>query len=309
VRQLFVAGLLLGFAVGCSSGGSSADAGAIGDGGAPQSDAPSVPADGALPPGDAAGAGDAGCAFPIDASGPFQPADSGVVPLTAQTISSGAFFTWIAQTPSASKATVMAQIAAGNTSANVAALNARLSPAASPVTDLTDEFMLLAVVGQLRDPSSIGPLVRLVWLPPKSIFDCKGSLAGTGEIDVPDCDAIIRARVTEMLAYIEATSPNNGSLSDVLGIASTHPSVLVRRAAMDAYLFNMGDSPDAAATLRASVQGADTIFVDRARFTASMDGGSFDRAVTGFYNAHAAELPPAPAAGGTDAGVTHSTCP
>jgi hypothetical protein len=311
IRQLASLSLGLLFTAGCSGGGSTVDAGTSNDGAMPSVDT-GVATHGdaeAGPPADAAGGGDANCVFPIDASGQFQPVDSGLVPLTAQSIASGAFFTWIERTPSAAKATVLAQIAAGNNPANVTALNTRLDPSVSPVTDLTDEFMLLAVVGQLKDQSSTGPLLRLIGLAPNSIFNCKGTMAGAGEIDIPDCDVMIRARATEMLAYIEAASPLGGSLSDVLNIAATHPSVVVRRAAMDAYLFNMGDTPSAVATLRAAVQATDSMVVDRARFTTAMDGGAFDQAVTRFYAAHPEQLPPPPMRGGSDAGVTHVTCP
>ena len=254
------------------------------------------------------------CNYPIDAAHPISPIDSGLVALTSDTIRTGQFITWVEQTPLAQKSNVLAAISAGNNSTNISALNSHLDVTSFPITDISDEFMLLAIVGQLRALQSITPLKNLIWLatPVMTCADGDAGDAGAidgGDISALDCDGIVRARAAEMLAYIEIAQPRFSSLSDVLTIASTHPSVTVRRAAMDAYLFNNGDSADAAATLRSLVQDADVIFVDGNRFTSTMDAAAFDDQLNNFYSIHSDQLPPTPNSGGTDAGVTSSTCP
>jgi hypothetical protein len=85
-----------------------------------------------------------------------------------------------------------------------------------------------------------------------------------------------------MLAYLEA----GGSLTDILDIAATHPSVSVRAAAIDAYMFNMGDTSAAAATLRGRVQTSDAAYIGRPRMTKTMNVRAFDDQLRSFVATH-----------------------
>ena len=77
---------------------------------------------------------------------------------------------------------------------------------------------------------------------------------------------------------------------------------------MNAYLFNMGDTPTAQATLRSHVGPSDVELVDATRFYTAMDGGSFDTALSNFYTIHPDQVPPAPVHGSYDAGITNTSC-
>ena len=85
-----------------------------------------------------------------------------------------------------------------------------------------------------------------------------------------------------------------GDFSSVFNLSQNHTSKMVRLAAMDAYMWNNGDTTEAASTLLAHVNVAEQKFVRRPRRYRGMDAMAFEQQLMALYAANPADLPPEP---------------
>src|SRR5436305_2100634 len=99
-----------------------------------------------------------------------------------------------------------------------------------------------------------------------------------------------RRRSTEMLSHLGT----DDAAAATLDIAARHPLAVVRAAAIDAHMFNAGDSPEAAAQLIKCLQPHDHWRVGLPRLTRDMDPKKFEKAVLAFYEKYPEERPPIP---------------
>jgi hypothetical protein len=223
--------------------------------------------------------------------GPLPPPRPPVpVALTVPTIE--AFLVWAQTVPVGQRDVIVQQIApaAGNDGV-VDALTQRLLT--FPVMDLGRHLMLLATLGQMRNPRAIDPLIQFVSYPGPMFPPLpEAAQKESTFVSVLDYRAVLQARAAEMLAYI-----GGRGLAATLDIAGTHPTREVRLAAIDAYLFNENDSEAARAALRRVVPAADAKLIGLPRRTRGMDGKTFDARVRAFYEQHPEEIPPVPADG------------
>ncbi|CAN7597441.1 hypothetical protein LJR289_004337 [Pseudoduganella sp. LjRoot289] len=226
-------------------------------------------------------------------SGPpaFDPVSVQRVPqvnLAADTID--AFVRWVAATPGANVQDVRDAIAAARTDdAVVHALIANLFNL--PTSDIGQHLLLLAIVGEMRQPAFSEPLVEFIGLAPGSIVgDVSNQHACGTSISHIDAAALLKARAVEMLAFLRTSE----AFEAVLGFARYHESRVVRIAALDAYIYNHEDSPDAIERARATARRNEAKFVGLPRFTRDSNPAQFAEKMAAFYEQHPEERPPVP---------------
>jgi len=112
-----------------------------------------------------------------------------------------------------------------------------------------------------------------------------------GEILEQKALASLQAKAVDGLAYLRTPQADE----EVLHIVREHPSRAVRAEAINAYLWNHGDSEEAKQTLRKHTREGEQIFVDRVRWNSGEKGESFNRKLEAFLKAHPEVIPPAPA--------------
>lgn len=194
-----------------------------------------------------------------------------------------AFLTWVATRPRDHAKDVREAIAAiRERSAVAAVLNEQLLRL--PCADVGRHLLLLSTIGELRDPSSLAALERFAWLPDEQIFAAPPTTERTCSFTT---GGMLQARAAEMLAWI-LQGRNDES---VLRLIRDHPSRAVRIAAIDAYLFQRGDAPEAVEFLRGQVGAADRSMVGLPRFGADADPETFDRLTAEFEAAHPSDAP------------------
>ena len=99
---------------------------------------------------------------------------------------------------------------------------------------------------------------------------------------------ILQARAVEMLAYIATDEARDATIR----VIQDHPFAAVRAAAIDAHLYNQGDSAEEAERLRGMVRSEDVAFVGMPRFTAAVPREEFLDAVGEFYERHPERIAP-----------------
>jgi hypothetical protein len=228
-------------------------------------------------------------------SGPpaFDPTTIEQVPLVALEAGSvDAFVSWVARTPGSGVQAVRDAIAAAHADGDVRdALIASLFNL--PVRDIGQHLLLLSIVGEMRQPAFVEPLVKFIGLSPDSIAGGVENAAGCrcgACMSHLDAAAMLKARAVEMLAWLRTSE----ALEAVLGFARYHESRVVRLAALDAYTYNHADSPDAIARARASARRDEAPLVGLPRFTRDSNPAEFARSVAAFYEQYPEERPRPP---------------
>jgi hypothetical protein len=143
----------------------------------------------------------------------------------------------------------------------------------------------LALLGEMRHPVGHECLARFVHLP----FPEKGTVVD-GEIIEQTNLAMLQAKAVDGLAYLHDPKADE----EVLWAASKHPSRVVRAEAIDAYLFNHGDSAQAREQLARVVRPDERLFLDRVRRVQGENAESFNRKLDGYLKSHPDRLPPNP---------------
>jgi hypothetical protein len=211
------------------------------------------------------------------------------VPLASETIEE--FVRWVAAVPVSEAQLIRDQIAVAKGDGPVfAALVGHLFQL--PVPDFGRHLLLLSVLGELRDPKSVEPLLRFINLPPDSLFGQTPTRQGQGPAtSYLDYSAALQARAAEMLAFIRTPA----ALDKVLVVASEHKSRTVRLAALDGFIFNHDDSPEALDKARTAARPGEAKFVGLARRERDFNPREFDSKVRAFYQRYPEEQPPIPA--------------
>ena len=152
-------------------------------------------------------------------------------------------------------------------------------------SDHSRVLIALSVLGEMQSPQSEVCLPQLVQLP----LPTTGTVV-EGEILEQTALATLQAKAIEALAYRKTANADN----EVLRAVAQHPSRVVRAAAINAYLWNHGDSPEAKRALSRYVRKGEEIFLDRIRREPGEKAASFNRKLKAFLAAHPELRPPAP---------------
>jgi hypothetical protein len=159
-----------------------------------------------------------------------------------------------------------------------------------PVVDVGRHRVILSILGELRNARALSRLEEFVWFDgeltpsmphPKDRRPCMFESSGT---------ELLQSRAAEMLSYLATEAAARAAMK----IARDHPKLAVRVAAIDAHLFNHGDSPEAAEELRTLVRPADRPFVGLPRKVRGGDVEQFEWAVFEWYARNPEHRPPKP---------------
>lgn len=232
----------------------------------------------------------------------FDPTMISVPPVTLGAGSIDTFVHWVAATPVAKAGLVKdAVLAARGNDEVVRALTVSLFDL--PARDIGRHLMLLAVIGEMRRPEFVEPLVRFIGLAKERVVPERSDEPGDGVCtSYLDAAAALQSRAVEMLAHLRTAE----AFQAVLAFASQHESRAVRLAALDAFAFNNDDSPAAIDRARAAARPSEAKMVGVPRRTRDSDPREFEERVLAFYEQYPEERPPAPE---TDGGHTHEHSP
>jgi hypothetical protein len=199
------------------------------------------------------------------------------------------FLVWVATVPISQKEIIRQHIAAAAADSRVLdALTVRLLK--FPVTDYGRHLMILSTLGEIRSPRAIGSLKQFIWYD-KEMFAGDATGASTGvKTSYFSPTRALQSRAVEMLAYIH----NEEALAATLEVAAKHPGEEVRIAAINAYLFNQGDSEKAKAELSQHLREGDRKFIGLPRRTSDMNLREFEENVRAYYEKYPIERPPSP---------------
>jgi hypothetical protein len=198
--------------------------------------------------------------------------------------------TWAASVPQGEIAVVRERIARSrNSEALLESLSKELM--AFPVRDVSRHRLLLSTVGELKNPHAASTLIKFIWHEGTiTVHDPQPRTRRACSFET-DGDDLLRARAAEMLSHLGSEQAEEATLE----IAARHPASFVRAAAIDAHMFNAGDSGKSAAQLRDCIRPDDLWRVGLPRMKRDMDALAFEKAVLTFYQRYPEHHPPAPA--------------
>ena len=152
-------------------------------------------------------------------------------------------------------------------------------------TDHSRALLVLAILGEMRSSVGAECLERFMRLP----FPDSGTVVD-GEIVEQTALGTLQAKAIAGLAYMRTARGDEA----VLRAVAKHPSRIVRAEAMNAYLWNHGDTPQARATLRRYVRKGEEAFLDRIRREPGDSASVFNRRLDAYLKAHPEAIPPVP---------------
>lgn len=209
------------------------------------------------------------------------------VSLSVKTV--GEFVEWVGSAAMADVDAVRRSIAEGCDDDVVAILGRELNTL--PIVDTSRHNVLLSILGESRRESAIAPLERFTW----NVVDVLAHVEYGAALSVApyqvvcdigiDVGRALRSRAVEMLTYIATSRAIEGAVR----VIREHPEADVRRAAIDAYLFNHDDSAEATRSVSALARDEDRDWVGIPRRTPDTNPEEFRERV-----ARLTERPPKP---------------
>jgi hypothetical protein len=151
--------------------------------------------------------------------------------------------------------------------------------------DHTRALLALALLGETRSPNAQNFLAEFAQRPLPT-----GGTVIEGEIIEQTRAAQLQAKAVDGLAYANTETSNR----TVTQIIAGHPSKIVRAEAINAYLWNHGDSDDARRFLAQFVRRDELILLDRVRRDTGETAESFNRKLAVFLEKHPQLAPPPP---------------
>jgi hypothetical protein len=213
------------------------------------------------------------------------------IPLGVSTVDQ--FVEWVATMPASQVDDVKAQIAAVKSDPKVVDAVAAGLSFRTPGS-YGRQLIYLSILGEMQNERALGPLEsylnsrdclvfeerRAVRLPPlnppkTSMFDgCAG----------------LKARAAAMISHLNSRA----ATAVVLNAINEHPSRTVRLSAIDAYLYNAGDSPEAIATAKQRARPDEVKFVGLPRLSSDTNRQDFEARLMRFYAEYPDEQAPQP---------------
>jgi hypothetical protein len=143
--------------------------------------------------------------------------------------------------------------------------------------DFARTLLTLGFLGWLKNETALAFLAEFVRRPLPS----QGTIVD-GEIVERRQQEQLQAKAVDGLAF--ANTPATNTL--VLSIITSHPSTIVRAEAINAYLWNRGDSAEAKRELRQVALPEDQIFIDRVRRRRGERTETFNTKLDAFRTLH-----------------------
>lgn len=159
-----------------------------------------------------------------------------------------------------------------------------------PCGDIGRFMLLLSAIGQLAHPSSLKPLLDVVWAEDAALAGY-GSDGGAAAKEPALCvfpsSGLVQSRAVEMFAWIARGREDHA----LLRVVAEHPSVATRLAAADAFLFAHDDSPAARERVLQAARPEDRTGVGVPRLVRGQDRDAFEAAVHHRHADHHAKPP------------------
>lgn len=153
------------------------------------------------------------------------------------------------------------------------------------LSDHSRTLVTLGLLGEMKGPASEACFKEFLALP----LPTQGTVV-EGEILEQTALASLQAKAVDGLAYLRTPQTDE----EVLRAVREHPSRIVRAEAINAFLWNHGDSEEAKQMLRKHVRKDEEIFVDRVRWNSGEKAETFNRKLEVFLKAHPEAIAPAP---------------
>lgn len=154
--------------------------------------------------------------------------------------------------------------------------------------DLSRALLALAMLGETRTAAAEAYFTEFAWRP----LPQTGTVV-EGEILEQTQAAQLQAKAIDGLAYRNTDSANQ----QVMAIIAKHPSRIVRAEAINAYLWNRGDSDEARQALAHVVRKDEQVFLDRVRRVPGEPASVFNAKLARFLQRHPELTPPVPVRG------------
>lgn len=151
--------------------------------------------------------------------------------------------------------------------------------------DHTRALLALAVLGETRSPLAQQYFTGFVHRP----LPNEGTVI-EGEIIEETRAAQLQAKAVDGLAYVNTESADKV----VMDVIASHPSKIVRAEAVNAYLWNHGDSTAAQRMLSQFVRKDEAILIDRVRRVTGETAQTFNAKLAEFLKQHPELAPPPP---------------
>jgi hypothetical protein len=152
-------------------------------------------------------------------------------------------------------------------------------------TDHSRALLALAILGETKNPKAQAFFTAFV----RRALPQQGTVID-GEIMEQTQAAQLQGKAIDGLAYINSDSANKV----VMDVIAHHPSKIVRAEAINAYLWNHGDSVEARKTLSQFVRTDEAILLDRVRRVTGESAASFNAKLAQFLKQHPEVVPPDP---------------
>jgi len=153
------------------------------------------------------------------------------------------------------------------------------------VQDVSYSLIVLSIIGEMQNPNALPFLEKIIYRElPKQEEQFHSGLTKRDLVEM------LSSKAVECVAYLKIDESNRSTLN----VISQHPSIAVRSAAIDAYLFNNDDSEEAKKTLKEVVRESEANLIDRTRFTRNSKKEEFDRNLSLFYKNNPKEIAPEP---------------
>ena len=149
--------------------------------------------------------------------------------------------------------------------------------------DLGRGLVILSILGELGSEQAIYFYRDIL----KDEKEVEEHLTGEYMSD-RDILEMYQTKVIQSLAYIKS------ELSDslVLDYIRWHPAIAVRAAAIEAYMYNHGDSDEAKSILKNVLDEDDYVYLDRTRRNKRQSSVEFNKELVMFYDDHPEQIPP-----------------
>jgi hypothetical protein len=211
-------------------------------------------------------------------------------PVHLDTSSVERFVDWVSTMPSSQVGDVKEQIALVKSDSNVLdAVASKLS--FRNLESYGRQMIYLSILGEMKNERALSPLQDYLNSRECPVFEERGTdrpVLRAPKTSIFDACAGLKSAAVNMIAYLNSREAR----AAVLNAIRDHASRTVRLSAINAYLYNNGDSTDAIATVRQYARAEETKFVGIPRLTA--DSKDFGTLLARFYADHPEERPPQP---------------
>jgi hypothetical protein len=161
-----------------------------------------------------------------------------------------------------------------------------------PAEEIEQRLVVLGILGEMKRSDAVAQLREVVWAP------LTPAESQAERLTERDLEEMIQVKAVQGLAYL-ATPQADAAVREVI---KKHEALHVRVSAIDAYMWNHGDSPATAAELYRLLPAALYPYVERPRFHRGMNREEFARRLRAWQKKWGSQLQSAPAAAHDDNG-------